>query len=122
MHPSWALYTVLAIQPILITLIFIATFVLSYFSAVNGTNFGIISILAGVRTETLKLFEGASFSGTLQKPVSVQISEITMKNEKEPQIEYYFYDDGSVSKPSFTATLRSRFITRKRTGYHKIKT
>ena len=122
MNPSWALYALLVIQPLLTTLIFVATFVLGHFSAVHGTNFGIISILAGVRTETLKIFEGASFSGTLQKPVTVQISEITTRSEKQPQIEYYFYDDGSLPQPSFTETLRNRFITRKTTGYHKIKT
>ena len=122
MRPSWALYTVLAIQPLLITFIFVATFILSHFSAVDSTSFGIIAILAGVRTETLKLFEGASFSGTLQKPVSVQISETTTKSEKQPQIEYYFYDDGSLTKASFTATLRNRFMTRRKSGYHQIKT
>ena len=121
MHPSWALYAVLATQPILITLILMASFVLSHFSAVDGSTFGIIAILAGVRTETLKLLEGASFSGTLKKPVSVQITKITTESEKQPQIEYHFYDDDSLPKPSFTATLRNRFKARKNMGYDQIE-
>ena len=120
MHPSWALYVVLATQPILISLILVASFVLSRFSAVDGSSFGIVAILAGVRAETLKLLKGASFSGTLKKPVSIQIDKITTESEKQPQIEYYFYDDGSFPKPSFTANLRNRFNVRKSTGYHQI--
>lgn len=121
MHPSWALYVVLATQPILITLILVASFVPSHFSAVDGSNLGIVALFAGVRTETLKLLEGASFSGTLKKPLSVRINRITAKSERQPQIEYHFYDDGSLPKPSFTATLRNRFNTRKNIGYHQIK-
>ena len=79
MHRSWALYVVLGVQPVLISVILIASFVLSYFSAVDGYNFSIIAILAGVRTETLKLFEGASFSGTLKKPVGIRIDNLTTK-------------------------------------------
>lgn len=125
MNPSWALYAVLAVQPVLISLILIASFILSYFSAVDGSNFGIIAILAGVRTETLKLFDGASFSGTLKKPVGIQIDTVTTRHEKKPQTEYFFYDDGTSPKPSITATLQkhfipSRFGTRKSTGYHKV--
>lgn len=125
MNPSWALYVVLGVQPVLISFIFIASFVLSYFSAVDGGNFGIIAILAGARTETLKLFDGASFSGTLKKPVGIQIDTITTRHENEPQIEYAFYDDDIPPKPSATATWRhhfmpSRFDTRKNTGYHKV--
>ena len=118
--PSWALYVVLVTQPILITLILVTSFVLSYFSIVDGSNFGIVAILAGVRTDTLKILEGASFSGTLQKPVGVQISRTTAESEKEPRIEYRFYDDGSAPKSSFTATLRNRFNARKKVGYHQI--
>ena len=127
LHPSWGLYVVLGVQPVLISLIFIASFDLSYFSAVDGSNFGIIAILAGVRAETLKLFHGASFSGTLKKPVGIYIDRVTTRQEKEPQIEYSFYDDdGSSSKPSNKATLRDRFVpsgfdARKNTGYYKIE-
>ena len=85
MDPSWALYVVLGVQPVLLTLIFAASFALSYFSAVDGGNFGIIGILAGVRTETLKLFNGASFSGTLARPIGMKIDTMTSRREKEPQ-------------------------------------
>ena len=120
MSPSWALYAVLIFQPILISLIFVTSFVLSQFSAVDGGSFGIIAILAGVRTETLKLLDGASFSGTLTKPVSVQIDEVTKNSEEQPQIEYSFYDDGNSPKPSFIATLRKRFANRNNIDYHQI--
>ncbi|CAD6564929.1 MAG: hypothetical protein ASARMPREDX12_004506 [Alectoria sarmentosa] len=125
MNPSWALYAVLAIQPFLISLVFIASFILSHFSAIDGGNFGIIAILAGVRTETLRLFDGASFSGTLEKPVGIHIDTVTTRHEKKPQTEYSFYDDGIPPKPSLTATLRhrfmpSRFDSRQNTGYHKV--
>lgn len=125
MDPSRALYIVLGVQPVLISLIFIASFVLSYFSAVDGGNFGIIALLAGVRTETLKLFDGASYSGTLKKPIGVRIDRVSLREEKEPRIEYSFYDQGSSLKPSTTANLRHRFVpsrfnTRKNTRYHKV--
>ena len=126
MHPSWALYVVVGIQPGLLSVIFIASFVLSYFSAVDGNNFGIIAVLAGVRTETLKLFEGVSFSGTLKKPVGIRIDTLTTRKDKEPRIEYLFYDDGGPPKPSRTATLRDRFVpsrsdTRRNTGYQQVE-
>lgn len=124
-NPFWALYVVLGVQPVLVSLIFIASFVLSYFSAVDGGNFGIIALLAGVRTETLKLFDGASYSGTLKSPIGVRIDRVSRREEKEPQVEYSFYDEGSLPKPSTTANLRNRFVpsrfdTRKNTGYHRI--
>ena len=126
MHPFWVLYAVLGVQPVLITVIFIASFVLGYFLAIDGSNFGIIAILAGVRTETLKLFEGASFSGTLEKPVGLRIDTLTTGKEKETKIEYSFYDDGGPPKPSRTATLRdrfgpSRFDTRGNTRYQQVE-
>ena len=116
----------LGVQPVLISVIFIASFVLSYFSAVDGNNFGIIAVLAGVRTETLKLFEGASFSGTLKKPVGIRIDTLTTRKDNEPRIEYSFYDDGGPPKPSRTATLRDRFVpsrfdTRRNTGYQQVE-
>ena len=125
MHPSWALYVVLGVQPVLISAIFIASFVLSYFSAVDGNNFGIIAVLAGVRTETLKLFEGASFSGTLKKPVGIRFDTLTTRKDEEPKIEYTFYDNGG-PKPSRSATLRDRFVpsrfdTRRNTGYQQVE-
>ena len=116
----------LGVQPVLINVIFIVIFVLGYFSAVDGNNFGIIAVLAGVRTETLKLFEGASFSGTLEKPVGIRIDTLTTRKEKELRIEYSFYDDGGPPKLLRTATLRDRFVpsrfdTRRNTGYQQVE-
>ena len=44
--PSCALYVVLAIQPIVVSLIVVASFVLSHSSAVSGSIFDIIAVLA----------------------------------------------------------------------------
>ena len=127
MDPSWALYGVLGVQPIILTLIFVASFALSYFSAVDGGNFGIIAILAGVRTETLKLFNGASFSGTLTRPVGMKIDTMTSRREKEPQTQYAFFDDGVRGESFGAASLKrrftsSRFDMRGNTGYQQIDT
>lgn len=92
--PDWKLYFVLAIFPVLATLMFSTTIVLSFFSHIDGGNFGIIALLGGVEKETLKIFDGASFSGELQKPVFMQVKPLrsTMNAERRevPQNRYIF--------------------------------
>jgi len=92
--PDWKLYSVLAVFPVLATLIFLAKVVLSFFSHIDGGNFGIIALLGGVQKETLKIFDGASFSGALQKPVFMQVKpmrSITNAEGREvPQNQYIF--------------------------------
>ena len=127
MDPSWGLYVVLGVQPVLLTLIFIASFALSYVSTVDGGNFGIIAILAGVRTETLKLFSGASFSGTLTRPIGMKIDTMTSRREQEPQTQYAFFDDGVRGESFGAADLKrrfssSRFDMRGNKGYQQIDT
>ena len=127
MDPSWGLYVVLGVQPVLLALILIASFALSYFSAVDGGSFGVIAILAGVRTETLKLFNGASFSGTLTRPTGMKIDTTTSRREKEPQTQYAFFDDGIRREWFGAASLKrrftsSRFDVRGNTGYRQIDT
>ena len=127
MDPSWDLYIVLGVQPVLLTVISIASFALSYSSAVDGGNFGIIAILAGVRTETLKFFNGASFSSTLTRPIGMKIDTMTSRREKEPQTQYAFFDDGIRRKSFGAASLKrrftsSRFDMRGNTGYQQIDT
>ena len=133
LNPSWALYVVLATQPILLSLALLASFIVRHFSNLDASNFGIVAVLAGVRPESLKLFDGASVSGTLTRPVGVRIDPIpptTTESAKQqpPRIEYSFFrdddDDGCrPQKPStITTTLRHRFHTGggKEIGYHRI--
>ncbi|MCJ1460318.1 hypothetical protein MMC28_010697 [Mycoblastus sanguinarius] len=115
MNVSWTLYFVLVIQPVLVTLVFLASLILSFSPAskVDGGNFGIIAILAGVQKDTLKLFDGASFSGVLKKPVRMDIRHgsklMATERDKGPQYEYFFEDDGK-SYGSLTAALRRRLL------------
>lgn len=72
MNPSPLLYLVLAVFPALTTLLFICTLLLRNIPLDSG--FGTIALLAGVRTETLKILKGASRSGKLKKPIQLSIS------------------------------------------------
>lgn len=115
MKPSALLYFVLAVQPVLITLIVLASFIMSFISRLDGANFNIIAVLAGVRTETLRLFEGASFSGTLRKAVEMRIvspnteDESKTKEKSKPQIEFIFHDDETDPQEPWHGLLRRRF-------------
>ena len=135
MTPSALLYFVLAVQPVLITLIFLISFIMSFISKLDGASFNIIAILAGVRTETLRLFEGASYSGRLTKAVEMRImsqdpplkskDKVETKEKSEPQIEFSFYDDGTDPKESLSEILRQRFMpgsiyTTKNVQYHPV--
>lgn len=71
MSTSGTLYLVLALQPILTTLIVVASLFV-YRTPVDG-GFGLVALLAGVRIDTLMLLQGASFSGILDKPLPVKI-------------------------------------------------
>ena len=122
MKPSTLLYIVIAVQPVLITMIFLITFIMSFISKLDGANFNIIAVLAGVRTETLRLFEGASFSGTLTKAIEIRIESsdpllmtedgVKIKEKNGPQIEYSFYNGGTGPRDSWSETLRRRFKLR----------
>ena len=63
MNTPTALYVVLVCQPVLILLMIVATLAL-HKSHINR-GFGMITILAGVKTDTLKFIKGVSFSGRL---------------------------------------------------------
>lgn len=102
LNPSNVLYIVLAIQPILIFLIFLAD-ILMYTTPI-GRGFRLIPLLAGVRIDNLNLLKGASFSGRLKKPLGVMIAVNNPDaNEHEhPRIEYFLEDKrktGSLSRP-----------------------
>ena len=90
MNTPTGLYIVLACQPALTFLMVITS--LAFHKAPIHRGFGMIAILAGVRTDTLKLIKGASFSGKLSKPVQMKIlPSVGKRLETEqicPQSEY----------------------------------
>ncbi|KAI6083992.1 hypothetical protein F4821DRAFT_243820 [Hypoxylon rubiginosum] len=73
LQPDWPLYLVLITQPFVLLLLFI--FNLVFYSTPIGDGFGLISILAGISPQSLALLGGAGFSGELQRPVTLRISE-----------------------------------------------
>lgn len=110
MNTSWALYFVFAIQPVLTILIFLADIFLR--RTPIGRGFGLISLLAGIRVDSLRLLEGASFSGKLKKPLAVKITvaspprSVDRGVSEHPKIEYVLDDEGqSGSWPSQNSRL-----------------
>ena len=91
MNPSWILYVVLACQPILTIIIVLACLLMYHAPVDNG--FRMIAVLAGARVESLRIPEGASFSGKLSKPLRMRIvvHDTSPKGETEQlQNEYIF--------------------------------
>ena len=71
MNSAPLLYLTLAVYPALTALLLLST--LLTYNAPLDSGFGTIALLAGVRTETLKLLKGASLSGKLKKSIRVTI-------------------------------------------------
>ena len=128
---SWLLYFILAFQPGLCLLFYLLGFI-QYDSPLDG-NFGMISLLAGVRPSTLPLLKGASISGELARPLRVKIHtedipqievEHNGKIKAGAQVEYELGGQGRngclphpwFSKPtsSMLADIRQLLISRKR--------
>lgn len=98
MDPSWILYLVLAIQPLLTILFFITALTFSHTPLDGG--FGITAVLAGVGGESLKMLQGASMSGRLSEPVRMQIAVSEpvgpdARGKMTPEIEYVIGGTGS---------------------------
>lgn len=68
---SWILYSTCALRPILTLATYISIVLL--YSAPISKGFGLVSILAGVDRQSLGLLRGASFSGTLEKKVRIEV-------------------------------------------------
>lgn len=89
MNTSWLLYFTFALQPILTTILLIASACMRCTPIDRG--FGIVALLAGVRKETLKLLEGASYSGELKEPLTVDIvvaKSVSASGCTHPRNEY----------------------------------
>ena len=69
---SGALYFILALQPALGILALVAGLILH--KTPIGTGFGVVSILAGVDTETLDELEGATLSGKPIEPIRLDVN------------------------------------------------
>ena len=94
MNTSPWLFIALSIQPTL-TIIFLFASLLMYSTPLDR-GFGMVAILAGVRTKTLKLLQGASFSGELKESLRVKIAVqdyVTDKGHTIPRNEYILGDD-----------------------------
>ncbi len=76
---SRLLYFILAIQPTL-CLLKLLLGLIQYDSPLDG-NFGMIALLAGVRSSTLPLLKGTSISGELSRPLPV-----TMRTKNIPSV------------------------------------
>ena len=94
MDTSPWLFIALSIQPAL-TIIFLFASLTMYTTPLDR-GFGMIALLAGVRTKTLKLLQGASFSGELKERLRVKIAVqdyVTEKGLNIPRNEYILGDD-----------------------------
>ena len=98
MNSAPLLYLTLAVYPVLTALLLISTLLM--YNTPLDSGFGMIALLAGVRTETLKLLNGASRSGKLKKSIRVTIDvhkSFTDKDLKNQHNEYVL-DEYSRSK------------------------
>lgn len=89
MCASPGLYFVIILQPILTIMAFVSTLWLH--NTPISRNFCLVSVLAGVDKDSLKLLEGASFSGKLDRSMRLQITaleETSASGERLPRLEY----------------------------------
>jgi hypothetical protein len=84
LQKSGLLYLIFAVQPLLIVIVLGLTALLH--SSPLSSGFGLVSILSGVRHETLHSLAGASLSGELSQPVKLIMTPI--KNGQTGVIEY----------------------------------
>ncbi|MCJ1390475.1 hypothetical protein MMC18_003334 [Xylographa bjoerkii] len=85
------LYFVLALQPVLTIVAFCG--VIRLFHSPIARTFGLVSVMAGIERESLKLLLGAGFSGELKQSVGLEIKV----SPKSPEAE----DGGRVGKVKY---------------------
>lgn len=92
------LYLTLAVYPALTALLLLSTLLM--YNTPLDSGFGTIALLAGVRTETLKLLKGASLSGKLKKSIRVTIDVHKSFTDKSLRNQHneYILDENSSSK------------------------
>ena len=120
MNPSWALYVVLGVQPVLISLIFIASFVLSYFSHLRYHRHPCRSA-----NGDFKALRWGVVLGYAQEARGRTDRQDYDETRERTTDRVRFLRRWHPPEPSATASWRhhfmpSRFDTRKNTGYHKV--
>jgi hypothetical protein len=85
MRSAW-LYIILAIQPIAMVIMLIASAMLSKTPISKG--FGVIALLAGVERESLDLLKGAEVSGELREDVKLRIVALDKSKPQEGGVAY----------------------------------
>jgi len=102
LDPAPSLYLVLAIYPLMTITVFLI--VLLMYKTPIGKGFGIVSILAGVDRDSLGPLSGASFSGSLSRPIGMGIRVRNGSPAHEnvvPRLEYVFGEKGNKGSLKF---------------------
>ncbi|CAD6594074.1 MAG: hypothetical protein ASARMPREDX12_008555 [Alectoria sarmentosa] len=103
MNASPWLFIALALQPAL-TIILLFACLLMYTTPLDS-GFGMVTLLAGARTETLKLLHSASFSGELKQRLRVKIAvehRVTEDGLSRLRNEYILGDDSPNGRLPYT--------------------
>ena len=103
MNASPWLFIALALQPAL-TIILLFACLLMYTTPLDS-GFGMVALLAGARTETLKLLHGASLSGELKQRLRVKIAvehRVTEDGLSRLRNEYILGDDSPNGRLPYT--------------------
>ncbi|ERF70238.1 hypothetical protein EPUS_00426 [Endocarpon pusillum Z07020] len=94
MSTSPWLFVTLIVLPFLTLLLLLAS--VAMFHTPLGEGFGLITVLAGVCKDTLRLVNGASLSGELKRRLRVKF--IVHKDGGHPRVEYVLGDEGPNDK------------------------
>ena len=79
LEANWLLFLILCLQPFLTIFMFICS--MSFYDTPIDKGFGLQAILAGSDRTSLDTLEGASLSGELKKPVSLNMTVIEESND-----------------------------------------
>ncbi|KAJ5168170.1 uncharacterized protein N7482_003764 [Penicillium canariense] len=88
LQANWGLYLTLSIHPILCTMMLLS--ICFCYQTPVGTGFGLISVLASIRRDSLDQLRGAGLSGTLTKTVPMKI--VVQDSRSHPRIRYSLGD------------------------------
>lgn len=76
---------ILAIHPVLTTMAVLIKALL--YTTPIGDGFGLVSLLAGIKQESLAVLRGAALSGELERPVRVRFSVRSMEEQEYERLE-----------------------------------
>jgi hypothetical protein len=93
LHPSWLLYLVLAVQPLICFFAFVMVTIL--YTVPIGPGFNIISLLARIDTDSVKHLNGAGFSGKISRPLGLAVR--VEENAYESRVRFVIEEDQSTS-------------------------